>query len=268
MSKKKSFWERIKYNDIMFNVDEELGKAVASASNYSAIERLLEIGANPYQETIVGSNQTTSFRQASRQGNIDLMSKFLEAECTNNETSANEIINSRRSAVKADKIESLSYLFEQGYTQNIQDDRLIASQSSSNKELMRQLFENESLEPPTSEEIDQCFVAAAKSGNLDNMRYLNELGADINASDGHDNALTALAKRESLSHIQWEPIVTYLKDNGFSFDAKDVNGQSAAEIAARNGHKDLVLHLDPDFPEENITKQRSSDVGFVPTVGL
>lgn len=268
MSKKKSLWERIKYNDIMFNVDEELGKAVANASNYSAIERLLEIGANPYQETIVGSNQTTSFRQASRQGNIDLMSKFLEAECTNNETSANEIINSRRSAIKADKVESLSYLFEQGYIQNIQDDRLIASQSSSNKELMKQLFENENLEPPKSEEIDQCFVAAAKYGNLDNMRYLNELGADINASDGNDNAITALAKHESLSHIHWKPIVTYLKDNNFSFDAKDINGESATEIAARNGHKDLVFHLDQDFPEENIAKQRSSDVTFVPTVGL
>jgi ankyrin repeat protein len=258
MVSKKSVWENIVYNDYMYNEDEALVAAVHNNKSEKKIDRLLEIGADPFEVKQVGYNQSSAFCSASKKGDLLLMDKFLQADCVKKQE---EIIKARRVAVKSHKIDSISHLFGKGYVDGLDEDRLIAAREAHDPSLMKALFENDDLTPPSQEELDVCFVAAASAGRLDNLKYLRSQGASLDASDGRNNALTAVASVAQVQHAH-VAIIRYLKEEGFSFEKADSEGKLAAETAAKSGHRDLTLLIDPKFPEEKIAQKSAPDGPF------
>lgn len=252
MVEKKTFWEKIKFNDFISDESESLVNAVCAHKD-DKIDRLLEIGADPYKECYFasGSRATTSISAAASDGNTSLIEKFLAADCVKNEEA---IQNARRAAVKTHKIDSITCLFNNGHTKGLDVDRMLAATETHDKPLLKALFENDTITAVTQEELDQCFVEAARAGITENMAYLHSLGADINARNGDDNAFSAIANHQNVREKHYES-AAFLADNGFAFDAKDKDGNTMAELAAAQGLEKLTLIADPEFPKEEIKKR-------------
>jgi ankyrin repeat protein len=254
MTAKKSLLESI-FHSVLLSEDAALNHAVANKKSDKKIDRLLEIGADPYQEGIIGFTQTTPFCQASKSGNLKLMDKFLNADCTKR---VDQIIGARRAAVKAHRVDSITHLFGKGYSEDLDVDRLIAASTTHDEALLKELFENNI---PTQSELDNCFIRASEVGILDNVIYFKNLGADVQADNGTDNALTAIARGGRL-YSEHNDIRDYLKDNGFPMDKANPAGESAAEIAASQGNESLTLKISPEFPLDQIKTPASSDMAF------
>jgi len=85
---------------------------------------------------------------------------------------------------------------------------------------------------------DPALSAAARAGNLDEVRRLVEGGGDVNTRG--PNAVTPLIAAAAAGQAQ---VVQYLLEHGADANLRDGKGQTARQHAEAGGHNDLARAL-------------------------
>jgi ankyrin repeat protein len=109
--------------------------------------------------------------------------------------------------------------------------------------LMPFLLAAATLASATNEEMNEDFIKAAFSGNLQEIERLLAKGANVNAK--RDNGMTALIGASIEGH---EDVVKLLLARGAEVDAKVYffgrnNGATACDLATQGGHEEIVKLL-------------------------
>lgn len=81
-------------------------------------------------------------------------------------------------------------------------------------------------------------ILYAGRGDLDNVKYYLERGANINAQSGDKS--TALHASVLSGHLE---VVKYLVENGANIHDKNEEGDTALDLAHKTGDKEIVAYL-------------------------
>ena len=221
--------------------DGQTALTIASGAERFDVVRLLHLaGARVCQRDHAGA---TPFYRAASKNDVQIMEYLLnaradlDASCKNGFTPL--IISSL-----AGHLDAVKFLHSSGANMEKSESNgltpfLVACAGSGNLEVVRYLQEIANCDIGKAEK-NGCtpFILAAGAGHLDVCQYLLDGGADIDAQS--DSGFTATFSAASSGNME---IIEFLHDNGADIEKRSNKGSTPLYIAAVHGHLDVVSYL-------------------------
>jgi len=201
-----------------------------------AREKLLR-GADPNEPSAVG---TTPLMFAALYGNAELAEHLLRAGAAVNVRSSYGLTALGLAAGTGPSDRVVHLLLEAGA--DFREPGILTSASFRlSPEILRTLID---LGLDINEDGGRPFVNATTAGNITNMKFLLQHGADVNARGGYGRTSLSLVTRDDNANFPADlMIVRFLVEHGADVNARDEDGWTPLMGAARDGDAGVVRFL-------------------------